>query len=143
MSALTAPDGTPVALRARMQKRILVVDDDDDVSTLVGRCLADRGFVVVRAEELEEAEALLLHSEFSVVVFDLKLTAAHGAEGLELLSFLRKHCPFALAILLTGHASERVRAEAIRRGADAVLEKPLGLRALSGVVEGLLAGGAR
>jgi two-component system response regulator PilR (NtrC family) len=120
-----------------MKHRILVVDDERALAKAVGIHLSNLGFEVVRAEELEEAEALLLHSEFAVILADLKLTRTHGAEGFELLSFIRKHCPFSQAILLTGHGSEEVRDEARRRGARAVLQKPLPLAELARIVKEL------
>ncbi len=125
-----------------MRNRILVVDDERALAKAVGIHLSNLGFEVVRAEELEEAEALLLHSEFAVILADLKLTKTHGAEGFELLSFIRKHCPFSHAVLLTGHSSVDVREEAQRRGARAVLEKPLPLAELARVVKELAEEGA-
>jgi len=125
-----------------MDRRALVVDDEAAIASMIGRYLARLGYEVVRAEELEEAQALLLHFEFSVIIADLKLTSTHGAEGFELISFIRKHCPFAHTILLTGHASYAVRVEAERRGAEAVLGKPFALPELARVVEALVAGDA-
>ena len=116
------------------------MDDDAAATSMVARHLANRGFEVMCAEEREEAEALLANLDFAVAVVDLKLTAAHGAEGLEVISFISHHCRDTRTVLLTGNASDSVRREAERRGADRVLEKPCPLAELASVVQDLAAG---
>jgi CheY-like chemotaxis protein len=74
-----------VALRPPVQQRILVVDDADTIRFAFGRHLRSCGFEVDCARELEEAEALALHTRYELVIADLSLTGVDGREGLEIL----------------------------------------------------------
>ena len=103
---------------------ILLVDDEPAVRLSVSRYLRSVGFSVCAAREREEAEALIATRTFSAVLTDLRLSAAHRAEGLEILGFAREHCPDVPVVLMTGYGSRDVQLEAQLRGASAVLAKP-------------------
>ena len=107
--------------------RVLIVDDEQTVLDAAAEYLGAYGFVVDTARELEEAEALLSAFGYSLVIADVRLTGVQGREGLELLRFVRQHCPDARVIVMTAHASADLEREARRRGAEAFLEKPLPL----------------
>jgi len=59
----------------------------------LGELLRSCGFEVDCARELEEAEALALHTQYELVIADLSLTGVDGREGLEILRFLRRPRP--------------------------------------------------
>ena len=120
-------------------QRILLVDDEETIAFSIGRFLGLRGLAVDCAHELEEAQALLANVRYAVVIADLRLTGVHGAEGLEVLAYVRQHCPGTRTILLTAYGSAAVEGEAAERGADLVLHKPVPLPALARMVT-LLAG---
>jgi serine/threonine-protein kinase RsbW len=54
-----------------MQRRILIVDDHDDLKTALTKVFTDRGFVVEAAESRDEALKLDQASEFDLVIADL------------------------------------------------------------------------
>lgn len=120
------------------EHRILIVDDEQPVREAVGEYLTAYGFTVDAAEELEEAEALLVTTEYSLMIVDVRLTGMHGREGLELLRFAAHHCPCIRMIVMTGHAASDLEREARRRGADVFVEKPLPLSTLLYEVHRLL-----
>jgi DNA-binding NtrC family response regulator len=109
------------------EHRILIVDDEQPVREAVGEYLAAHGFEVDTAEELEEAEALLATTAFSLMIADVRLSGAHGREGLELIRFARQRSPEIAVIVMTAHAAGDLEREARRRGAHAFVEKPLPL----------------
>src|SRR5262249_38406427 len=76
------------------------------------------------AREGGRAEGLLPTTQYQVVMADLRLTRSHGAEGLEIIGYVRERCPWARVIVLTAYGSAAIEAEARRRGADAFLSKP-------------------
>ena len=118
---------------------MLIVDDDEAVLAGVNEFLESLGYEVDCAREAAEAHALITHVDYALVISDLKLTRSHGAEGFEILRFVKESHPRTALILLTAHASSEVAQEARRRGADAVLAKPASLRHLSAVIEGIFA----
>lgn len=125
-------------MESSVTHRVLIVDDEQTVLDATGEYLTAYGLVVDTASEREEAEALLSERDYSLVVFDMRLTGVHGREGLELLRFVRQVRPRAGVIVMTAHWSEDLEWEARRSGADAFMEKPLPLSELLRVGRTLL-----
>jgi DNA-binding response OmpR family regulator len=121
-----------------MPARLLVVDDEESIRFAMDRYFRARGFDVDCARELEEAQALLANRRYAVVIADLRLTGVHGAEGLEIVAYVREHCPETRTILLTAHGSRELEEEARERGVDVVLRKPRPLPELTRTVLGLM-----
>ena len=118
--------------------RLLLVDDEESILFALREYLTGRGYRVNCARELEEAQALVRHVAFDCLVADLRLSGAHGAEGLELLSFVRRSCARMRVVLLTAFGSSDVERSAKARGADAVLQKPISLSVLADIVAELV-----
>lgn len=118
--------------------RLLVVDDEETILDATRDYFAAQGYLVDSAREREEAEALLATARYSLVIADMRLTGAHGREGLELLSYLRERCPWSKTIVLTAYGSPELEREILRRGADAFLEKPVPLSDVARTVNRLL-----
>jgi DNA-binding NtrC family response regulator len=119
--------------------RLLVVDDEAAIRFALAEYFRDNGWTVDAVAEKEEAQALLARTAYSVVIADLRLSGIHGSEGLDIVQSSRDLRPETRIVLLTGHATPEVEAEARRRGADAFLQKPLPLAQLEAIVDGLLA----
>ena len=122
-----------------MGTRMLIVDDEEPILFAMRAYFTKRGYAVDCAREREEAEALLAAGEYAVVIADLRLTGTHGAEGLEILGFVRRRWPRTRLVLLTAYGSSELELEARRRGADAFLHKPKSLPDVERLVAGLLA----
>ena len=121
-----------------MSARILVVDDEEPILSAIREYFAPLGYEVDCARELEEAEALLAHVRYEVLIADLRLTGSQSAEGLELVRFARERSPWTRTILLTGFGSMEVETEALGRGVDAFLQKPQPLSCLAAIVAELM-----
>ena len=122
--------------------RLLIIDDEETILFALKRYFTRLHYQVVCATELEEAEALIAHECFDLVIADLSLTAGGSTEGLEMLRFLRAKCPRTRVVLLTAYGSPAVEREAKRRGADVFLHKPQPLLALARIASQLLGGEA-
>ena len=120
-------------------KRLLVLDDDEAVRSPLVKYLSTRGCCAVGAAEPEEAEALLDHETFHLVILDLGLSR-FGRNGLAVLASVRARHPRLPVIILSGHISPEVEEEARRMGATAVLEKPHPLPALARLALDLMGG---
>ncbi len=104
--------------------RILLVEDERQVSRMLRTCLelSGREWVITETPSAEEALLELSRGPVDLVVTDLVLP---GMSGLELVGRVRRSNPEARAIVITGHPSAASRAEAEALGVVAYLPKPV------------------
>ena len=120
--------------------RLLLIDDEETILFALERYFRRIGYQVDCARELEEAEALATHTEYTLVIADLSLSDS-GTEGLEIIRYLRSTSPKANVLLLTANGSPAVEREAYRRGVTAMLHKPQPLAELARLASQLQGGG--
>jgi DNA-binding response OmpR family regulator len=117
--------------------RILIVDDEQRVRFTLGMALTADDLVCDQAESSEEALQLLASQPYDLVVTDIRMGPV---SGLDLLSEIRRRWPGIIVILLTGYASVDSAVQALRRGANNYLTKPVSIEELRAAVrEGLAA----
>ncbi|MGD8238392.1 MAG: response regulator [Armatimonadota bacterium] len=104
-----------------MSQRILLVDDDPDVSQALGDYLGSHGFECVLASSAEEGLRRAIASPPDAAVVDVVLPEATGIDMLTALRALRGDMP---VLLMTGHADLQTAVEAVRLSADDYLLKP-------------------
>jgi CheY-like chemotaxis protein len=122
----------------RPPQRMLVIDDEEPILFAAREYFSSLGFEVDCATELEEAQALLAHVEYAIVIADLRLTGIYGTEGLAVVRDVRERCPQTRILLLTAYGSPAVEEEARRLGVDGFLQKPKPLPDVAQIVFGLL-----
>lgn len=103
-----------------MTMRVLVVEDDREIRSMMQSSLAVEGFEVQTAVTLSEARALLQHSTPDVVVLDLGLP---DGDGLELVQHIRKHLALPILVVSARH-QEAQKILLLDAGADDYLTKP-------------------
>ena len=103
---------------------LLLVDDDEVFSRVLGRALERRGFEVTVAHGVAEAIALAQANPPEYAVVDLKMEG--GASGLTLIPRLKALDGETRVVVLTGYASVATAVEAIKLGATHYLAKPVG-----------------
>jgi DNA-binding response OmpR family regulator len=107
--------------------RVLVVEDEADISQLVKLHLEDIGCQVTQAFDgivgLAQAQA----QPFDLIVLDLKLP---GLEGLEICRRLRAQARYTPILMLTSKSSELDRVLGLEMGADDYLTKPFSVMEL-------------
>lgn len=106
----------------RKGRRILLVDDDEIVLQGLMSALERDGFEVVRAENGYEAVDALARSRFALVITDLKMP---GLSGIGVLERARRVSPETRVVVLSGFPSRDAADEALRKGADEFLVKPV------------------
>jgi two-component system response regulator RegA len=104
------------------ERLLLIVEDDEAFARTLGRSFERRGYKVLVAPGVEDAEALLQQHSPDYAVVDLKLKA--NTSGLTCVQMLHKHNPEMLIVVLTGFASIATAVEAIKLGACQYLAKP-------------------
>jgi DNA-binding response OmpR family regulator len=115
----------------KISMRILLVDDEPVLLEILEEYLRARGFDCDSAQEVAEAQAMLGHIRFDIVVTDIFLSPLHEADGLRVLSFIRERGLPVRTVVMTAHATPELVTEACRLGADAVLHKPTSLAILA------------
>src|SRR5579859_6512666 len=106
------------------QWRILVVEDNEQLNQSIVITLAKDGYVVQGASSGAAAIRLLWSEAYDVVIGNLKTP---GADGLELLQWLRAYRPDTRMIMVAASGTPAARSEAYQSGAVSYLEKPLDL----------------
>jgi len=115
--------------------RILVVDDEPALGTMLARLLGSDGHQVSVATSGEEGLAILASTPIDVVISDLGMGA--GMNGWELAEAVRKLPGQPHFILTTGWGAEIDRADAAARGVLAVVSKPYRLPELRRILNTL------
>ncbi len=110
--------------------RVLIVDDEPAMASLVEVCLDPLGVEVLRASSLSSARSVG-EQGVDVVLLDLAL----GSEdGLEILDDLRGSPGLSSAPVVVFSAHDSRRAEALERGVDEFLARPFAFRDLQKTV---------
>jgi DNA-binding response OmpR family regulator len=124
----------PPAGRAAPVRRVLVVEDEQDIAELVKLHLRDLPCEVTLAFDgivgLTEAEA----RDFDLVILDLKLP---GIDGLEVCRKLRSRGRYTPILMLTSKSTELDRVLGLEMGADDYLTKPFSVLELTARVKAL------
>lgn len=102
-------------------EKILVVDDDRGLLTLMKARLTAAGYDVILADSGEEALALGQETIFNAAVVDFKMEGMDGITLLERLLTLQPHLP---VIILTAYGTIAGAVEATKKGAYDYLTKP-------------------
>ena len=123
-----------------MAEKILIIDDDEQLADAYKEYLTSLGYEVDCAQEVEEAETLLAHFSYSVVITDLRLSKL-GFGGLNLVKHIRELSLKTRIIVVTGYGWPELKAEASIHQVDAFVKKPTRLSELAKTI-GSLAGGA-
>lgn len=118
-------------------QKILVVEDEPDISKLVSYNLAQERFKVLTAEDGEQALKLIQREKPNLVVLDLMLP---GLSGMEVCKILRDQPETAKLpiLMLTAKASETDRVVGLEMGADDYLAKPFSPREMVARVRAIL-----
>jgi CheY-like chemotaxis protein len=102
-------------------KRILVVDDSEEVRSLIAFLLAGEGYTVSEACDGEEALRRIKAEPFDVVVTDFQMP---GLNGLEVMAHMREQDAQRPVIVVSGLDTDLSRC-AVELGAYAWMSKPL------------------
>lgn len=113
-----------------MTSCLLIVDDEPDIGLGLAAALERDGRRIVVCRDVESAQIILETEPVTDILTDVRLSGAFRFEGLDFITEIIRVAPAARVILMTGHISDELVAEAERRGADAVLAKPFAIDAL-------------
>jgi DNA-binding response OmpR family regulator len=118
-----------------MAQRLLYVDDEESLRTLVQSHLSLEGFDVETAANGHQAMAVLQKQEFDLVLLDLRMP---DGDGFEVLRFLNGRGSQVPVIVLTGVDDVSIASECVKLGAADYLTKPYNFHELIDSVERVL-----
>jgi CheY-like chemotaxis protein len=131
-----------------MNKKILVVDDDESVRELLSLILRILGYEVILAENWEQALNLLRSERFDVLFTDFRMPQAMNFEGItngiELIRFnkLNKLNFKMKIVLMSVDMHDVIESVALAAGADMAIDKSkIRLEAIEELLQNLLEGG--
>jgi two-component system nitrogen regulation response regulator NtrX len=108
--------------RKNTQTPILIIDDDADLLTTLGRSLELAGYPVVTALSAAQARSELSQQEPAMIFMDVQLP---DSQGLALLESTRKTHPSVPVVMITAYGKIEAAVQAVKMGAYDYLQKPI------------------
>jgi DNA-binding response OmpR family regulator len=116
-------------------QRILVIDDDSAITSLLKRGLSYEGFVVDTASSGKEGLTLARESSSDLVILDVMMPGLNGFEVLRRLRTADEHVP---VLMLTAKDAPADQVEGLELGADDYVIKPFRFDVLLARIRSLL-----
>ena len=114
------------------QQRILIVDDDENIITVFQVNLEKNGYKVETAKNGAEALEKTGRKFFNLALIDIRLP---DIEGTDLIELLHEVAPKMRMIIVTGFPSLQNAINAVNKGADGYLLKPVNMEQLLKTIE--------
>lgn len=108
------PDG-------QRKARVMVVDDESVIRRVCRKALEKNNFIVVTANDGNEALRMMAEEGIDVVLLDIKMS---GISGIEVLKNIKQNYPETEVIMMTGYATIQTAVESMKIGAYDYLTKP-------------------
>jgi len=107
--------------------RILVIDDERSIRNTLKDILEYEKYEVDLAEDGSKGLEKVKHTEYDIVLCDIKMPGLDGIEVLEQMSGIAPDTP---VVMISGHGNIDTAVESIKKGAFDFIEKPLDLNRL-------------
>jgi DNA-binding NtrC family response regulator len=120
----------------RMEKNILVVDDEKNIRTTLQQVLAASGYKVETGVNGEDGLSRLAESHFDIVLLDMKLP---GIDGIEVLRQMRHKAVDTPVVMITAYGTVESAVEAMKLGAVDYIRKPFSPEQIRDIVKRVLA----
>jgi DNA-binding NtrC family response regulator len=104
-----------------MPEKIILVEDDQSLRTVMHNLLERRGYIVTSFETAESALSTIKTNLFDCIVSDFKLPTMNGIELLKEVRKVNKEVPF---LIMTAYGSINIAVEAMKNGANDFIQKP-------------------
>lgn len=105
-----------------MAKRVLVIDDQPEVRSILSTHFRIEGFDVEEADNGQVALELLAIKHIDLIISDIKMPVM---DGVDLLREVRKQYPMIRVIMMTGYVTLDNALACMRHGADSCVFKPI------------------
>ncbi|MCM8811840.1 MAG: response regulator [Candidatus Omnitrophica bacterium] len=125
-----------MVLKSSESKKVLVVDDEQEVTFALHGYFMGKGYEMLTALDGMQAMRLLHQHEVDLVLLDMKMP---GVNGIEVLKFIHSHSRKTRVIVVTAY-DDQFQEMVEKLGVDGFLIKPFGIEALTATIERVLSG---
>ena len=108
-------------------KKILIVEDDEAMRSLLKDFLDEEGFGTESVSNGSDALKKLMDQPFDLIITDIQMP---GLTGLDILPGIKKLQPEAPVIVITAFGSDELYRRSFEKGATGYLEKPIHINKL-------------
>ncbi|MEO7263439.1 MAG: sigma-54 dependent transcriptional regulator [Ferruginibacter sp.] len=126
-----------------MKKKVLIIDDDLDMCTLLSRFLTRNGYQVEASHSGAKGILKFKEENFDIVICDYRLG---DKEGKDVLQEIKAISPKTIVLIITGYSDIKTAVDVIKMGAYDYITKPLVpdevLTVLNNALESVLDGGS-
>ncbi len=105
-----------------MEKKLLLVDDEEGIRKVLDISLSDMGYEVLTAENGEEALSVFRAENPPIVLTDIKMP---GIDGISLLQKIKNESPETEVIMITGHGDMELAIKSLKLEATDFVTKPI------------------
>ena len=105
-----------------MKKKILIIDDDFDMCSLLSRFLEKKGYETEAAHNAAKGLAKFNEAHFDIVLCDFRLG---DKDGKDVLMKIKEAKPKTIVIIITGYSDIKTAVDVIKLGAFDYITKPL------------------
>jgi len=105
-----------------MTEKILLIDDEEGIRTVLGITLADYGYEVLKAGSGGEALRLFRDQKPGIVLTDIKMP---GMDGIQVLRKIKEESPDTEVIMITGHGDIELAIQSLKCDATDFITKPI------------------
>ena len=113
---------------------VLLVEDDEDISSLLSGLLKKYGYDVISAHSGEDALRLFKEKCFDIIILDVHLPSLDGDT---VVRFMKQQQPSQKMIVISGDFNA-AQAIGVKYGIDEVFEKPFHIRDLNATIQRLM-----
>ena len=117
---------------SKVTGRVLVVDDEKNITLVIQAMLAKAGYDVVVLNDSQSVFERLDDEEFEAVVTDLYMP---GPGGMEVLAHCQKYHPHLPVVIITAYGTVEAAVAALKKGAFDFITKPFDQTELLSVVQ--------
>ena len=105
-----------------MDKKLLIVDDEEGIRKVLSIALSDSGYTVFTAQNGQEALDIFRQENPPIVLTDIKMP---GMDGIDLLRTLKQENPDTEVIMITGHGDMDLAIKSLKYQAIDFVTKPI------------------
>lgn len=112
--------------------KILIIDDEIEISRLLTRFLERRGFIVESAENIQDGKFLYQHENYRYLILDINLPDGNGMEMLPYFKSFRPSCDI---IIMSAMANPQLQKQSRQMGALTMVGKPFSTQNILHLIE--------
>jgi len=117
------------------KEKILVLDDDPDIGTMIKMMLEYKGYSVTVSDRAEQANEILRTDAVDLIIMDMLLS---GVNGTDLCSELKKDSSLAHTPIIMISAHPNAKEICLQAGADEFISKPFDMQDILSKIDHLI-----